>query len=125
MTSRPVNGDGTITRSADRAARGANHRYFRSVSGAKSDGNASNARSWMVTTPGHGRRSGRKQFGAWTSRAQRRHRVAQREGQLAHVARPAAQARRRSLRDVQHDHRWPGTLRGRTIISVAAALELL
>ena len=33
------------------------------------------ARSWIVTTPGQGRRSGRKQFGAWTSVAPWRRRA--------------------------------------------------
>src|SRR5437764_238453 len=48
--------------SADRAARGTSCRYFIPVTREKSSGQASNARSWIVTIPGHGRRNGRKQL---------------------------------------------------------------
>ena len=58
-----------MIRCADRAANRVSTRNLTRVAGAKSWGQSSNARSWMVTTPGHGRTSGRKQLGAWTSDA--------------------------------------------------------
>src|SRR5436305_9728 len=45
-----------MMRSADRAARGVKVLYFQRVRLAKSSGYVSKARSWMVTTPGQGRR---------------------------------------------------------------------
>ena len=58
-----------MIRCADRAANRVSTRNLTRVAGAKSWGQSSNARSWIVTTPGHGRTSGRKQLGAWTSDA--------------------------------------------------------
>src|ERR1044072_6783472 len=55
-----------MTRCAERAARGVNVRYFQPVRLLKSPGKTSKARSWIVTTPMHGRASGRKQVGVWT-----------------------------------------------------------
>ena len=63
-TSSRVCSETQMTRSADRAARGAIVRAFQRVFGGWSSGYTSQARSWIVTTPGQGRTSGKS---SWAS----------------------------------------------------------
>ena len=68
QTSSAVNSDGQITRCAERAATGS-RRGIHERHGGEVARPVSNARSWIVTTPGHGRTSGRKQLCACTAAA--------------------------------------------------------